>query len=223
MDAESARNGEPTPSRYSGQRPILIGVAGGSGSGKTTFARMLQENIGTTQCGIILQDSYYFDQSENFSGDGSINYDDPSALEFSLLASHLKRLVGGDSVQIPIYDFSTHRRSSRFLHQAPKPVMVVDGILILSQESIVECLDYTVFVDAREAVRFDRRLQRDVAERGRTAAGVKAQFEAHVKPMHDQFVEPSKKVANAIVSGEHSFADSLVRVLREVGLQPNRD
>jgi uridine kinase len=188
------------------QNPLLIGVAGGSGSGKTTFATGLQKFLGAGLCAVLAQDNYYRDLSKMFDFDGArVNFDHPHAIELALLKSHLQALKHGEAVEVPMYDFTTHSRRPASLVFQPRPVIVVDGILIFSQPEIESCFDLKIFVDASEPLRFDRRLERDVRERGRTADGVHDQFVTQVKPMHDLFVEPSKFKADRIVSGEHPF------------------
>lgn len=182
---------------------LLIGISGGSGSGKTTFAKRLKEALNET-CQIITQDSYYIDQSDKFDHDGgSVNFDHPSALDFDLLAKQLKQLKSGNSVEIPQYNFSTHKREEITIPLQPTKIILVDGILLFSQPQIFEILDHKIFVDCPEELRFTRRLERDVKERGRTPEGVKAQFMAQVKPMHDEFVEPTKHQACSIVNVEN--------------------
>ena len=185
---------------------LMIGVAGGSGSGKTTFARMLQANLGDHFCGIISQDSYYRDLHEYFDRDGgSVNFDHPDSIEFELLARHLKDLRQGHDIAIPRYDFATHSRLYETTPFPCRPVVIVDGILLLTQSDVRDLLDFSFFIETEEDLRFQRRLQRDVRERGRTPEGVHKQFHNHVKPMHDLFVQPSRKFADRIVSGEKSF------------------
>lgn len=192
--------------------PIIVGVAGGSGSGKTTFAKRLAEQLGPDLCTIVGQDSYYIDQSHKFDGDGgSVNFDHPDSLEFSLMAKHLKMLKENQSIDVPIYDFPTHKRLAKAIHLDPKPIVLVDGILILSQPDVVKELDEAVFIDCDENLRYERRLKRDVEERGRTPLGVFKQFHNQVKPMHDQFVEPSKKEATLVVSPE-TFQKELMKL-----------
>lgn len=187
-------------------RSFIVGITGGSGSGKTTLARSLQLTLGPEMCGILYQDSYYYDLSRQFDYDGgSVNFDHPSAIEFSLMVEHLERLKFGHDVEIPQYDFKTHSRLDTTHYFEAKPVILVDGILILTDEKLRQCLDLSVYVDACEGVRFRRRLERDVRERGRTPEGVHNQFFAQVKPMHDQFVEPMQSCADQVVSGEESF------------------
>ena len=185
-------------------KSIIIGIAGGSGSGKTTFAKRLLQTLGPEKCGMIAQDSYYIDQSDKFDHDGgSVNFDHPQALEFSLLANHLNKLRQGEAVELPQYDFATHQRLKQKTIFEPKPIILVDGILIFSQTNVLAELDHKIFVDCPENLRYQRRHDRDVKERGRSSEGVKAQFMNQVKPMHDEFVEPSKTVACDVVNVEN--------------------
>lgn len=185
---------------------LLIGVAGGSGSGKTTFGRMLQANLGDHFCGILAQDAYYRDMHEYFDHDGgTVNYDHPDSIEFDLMVEHLKQLKQGENIRVPKYEFATHRRLMESTHFPCRPVVIVDGILLLTQSELRPLLDFAFFIETQEDLRFQRRLQRDVRERGRTPEGVRDQFFNHVKPMHDLFVEPSRRFADRIVSGEKSF------------------
>lgn len=191
-------------------RPILIGVAGGSGSGKTYFAQDLQKALGAGHTAIVLQDNFYIDQSSRFDFDGgSVNFDHPDAIEFSLLAQHLSALKQGKSTQIPTYDFATHKRKSETLLVKPTPVIIVDGILILHIPEVRNLFDETIFFDTHEDLRFNRRLERDVRERGRTPEGVHEQFFRQVKPMHDRYVAPSKRYATRVVCDEQEYASIL--------------
>lgn len=178
----------------------IIAVAGGSGSGKTTLAKTLVEKLGLSACGLLAQDSYYIDQSRKFDRDGgAVNFDHPDALEFSLLARHLAELKAGRAVEVPIYDFATHTRKTATEKFHPREYVLVDGTLILSIPELLPFFDEAIFVDTDEQTRFERRLQRDVAERGRTPDGVRDQFYGQVKPMHDRFVEPSKRNCSLLV------------------------
>ncbi len=188
---------------------IIIAIAGGSGSGKTTFARELQKELGEDKCGLIYQDSYYIDQSDKFDEDGgSVNFDHPDALDFNLLAKQLSELKKGKDIDVPIYEFSTHTRKVESILFPCRKIIIVDGILLLSQEVLRPLFDRSYFIDCPEEIRYERRLNRDVAERGRTPEGVKAQFESQVKPMHDQFVETSRSHATRTVN-QDDFADAL--------------
>ena len=193
----------------------IIAVAGGSGSGKTTFARRVLEKLDLdqrSQVSIIGQDSYYKDQSEKFDHDGgAVNFDHPQSIDFDLLCDHLKALKSGKSVEIPQYDFATHRRLDQTVELGPKKVILVDGILIYCEPKLVELFDHKIYIDAPENIRFERRLKRDVAERGRTPDGVRKQFFDQVKPMHDEFVEPKKDLCDLIVD-PNSFDDQVQKV-----------
>ena len=190
--------------------PYIIGVAGGSGSGKTYFARELQKILGDEKCSILYQDNYYIDQSAKFDGDGgSVNFDHPSSLDFDLLAQGLRELKQGKSIKVPLYDFATHTRKIETIDCHPKKIILVDGILILDSSVVRAALDEAVFFDTPEELRFKRRLDRDVHERGRTPDGVKKQFELPVKPMHNQFVEPSKIFAQTIVKDFGDYHEAI--------------
>jgi uridine kinase len=193
---------------------LVIGVAGGSGSGKTTFARMLQANLGDAFCGLLHQDSYYRDMHEYFDRDGGrVNFDHPDSIEFELLIKQLKDLRAGHDIDVPIYDFTTHRRLQETHPFHCRPVIILDGILLLTQSDLRALLDFAFFIDTQEDLRFQRRLQRDVRERGRTPDGVKDQFFNHVKPMHDLFVDPSRKFADRVISGEKSFGPEIEEIV----------
>jgi len=185
----------------------IIAVAGGSGSGKTTLARKIQNELNNEMnfdaCAILGQDSYYFDQSAKFDRDGgSVNFDHPSALDFNLLARHLKNLRAGQAIEVPIYDFTTHTRLKRTETLKSKPFIIMDGTLILSQNVLLPHFNESIFMGVDEATRFQRRLKRDVEERGRTPEGVRDQFYKQVKLMHDEFVEPSKGAAKILIRNE---------------------
>ncbi|MFV8258215.1 uridine kinase [Bdellovibrio bacteriovorus] len=191
-------------------RPHIIGVAGGSGSGKTHFAKELQQLLGEDNCSIIYQDNYYIDQSAKFDGDGgSVNFDHPSSLDFGLLAEGLRALKSGQKLNIPIYDFVTHSRKKETLLGEPKKVIIIDGILILHSLEVRAELDEAIFFDTPEELRFERRLKRDVHERGRTPDGVRKQFELQVRPMHNQFVEPSKDHAHTVIKDLGDYSQAL--------------
>lgn len=198
-------------------RPFIIGVSGGSGSGKTTLANRLQAELGPEKAAILYQDSYYIDQSHRFDKDGgAVNFDHPDALEFSALFQHLKQLKNEETIQVPVYDFATHKRLSRTTTFPPKPVIIVEGILIYSSPEFLQHFDLSVFVDAPEEIRYARRLRRDTEERGRTEEGVYQQFYNQVAPMHNLFVEPSKVNANILCDGTTPFECDIEDILARV-------
>ena len=187
-------------------KPYVIGVAGGSGSGKTYFASALRQRLGPELCDIIYQDSFYFDQSANFDFDGgSVNFDHPDSIDFQLLAERIRMLKSEQAVALPIYDFKTHSRKLETENFQPRPVIVVDGILIFHPEEVRSLFDERIFFDTSEELRYERRLNRDVHERGRTPEGVRNQFLKQVKPMHDKFVDPSKNFADFMVRDVGEF------------------
>ena len=190
-----------------GFKPFLLGVSGGSGSGKTYFSRAIQSALGAACCDIIYQDNFYFDQSRNFDFDGgAVNFDHPASIDFAALAESLVQLRDGQSANIPVYDFITHKRKSETLTIRPKPVIIVDGILIFHDPDVRVQFHERVFFDTPEELRFSRRLKRDVEERGRQPEGVQNQFFKQVKPMHDQYVEPSKAFASTHVRDLGDFS-----------------
>lgn len=183
---------------------IIIGVTGGSGSGKTTFARKLASALNHAKVSTLAQDNYYIDQSHRFDGDGgSVNFDHPSALDFDLMALHVSVLAQGKSIQVPHYDFATHKRLEETTTLEPTDFLIVDGTMILTHYGLRTQLNHAVFISIPEEVRFQRRLDRDVRERGRTADGVHKQFFTQVKPMHDLFVEPQSQHAHFIATMEN--------------------
>ena len=200
------------------KNPLIFGVAGGSCSGKTTLGKKIFEALGgDSMCGLLYQDSYYIDQSARFKEDGGeVNFDHPNALDFDLLALHLKALKQNQSIQVPIYDFATHKRKKEAEDFQPRSFILLDGTLILNQKHVISECDASVFVDAPEELRFERRKRRDVQERGRSVEGVIKQFLNHVKPMHDQFVQPSRDQASIVFSNEDSVELLIDRLLNGV-------
>jgi uridine kinase len=188
------------PDRRDGDHPLIIGLSGGSGSGKTTIAESVVDIVGSEHVVLIPHDAYYRDQSSlSVEERAMINYDHPDSLETELLADHLKRLRAGESVQRPVYDFSTHTRSGETVEVDAESVILVEGILVLAEPALRELMDLKVYVDTDADLRLLRRLKRDVVERDRTVESVIEQYEATVRPMHIQFVEPSKRFADIIV------------------------
>jgi uridine kinase len=181
-------------------RPLIVGVAGGTGSGKTTVAHKLAAAMPAGRCVTIEHDAYYIDQSHLPPQERAlINYDHPASLESSLLADHLRELRAGRAVDVPIYDFATHTRRKDHRHVAPAPVVIVEGILVFAEAALRDQMDIKIFVDTDADIRLMRRIRRDLEQRGRTFESVRAQYYATVRPMHIEHVEPSKRWADLIV------------------------
>ena len=179
---------------------MIIGICGGTGSGKTTLARKIIEAVGRENVILVEQDSYYRNLADMpLDERHQANFDHPDSIDSDMLMNHLKRLRLGQAIEMPIYDFTTHTRKNEFDHIDPKTVVIVEGILIFSETRVLDLLDVRVFVDTPDDIRFIRRLQRDIRERGRTAESVIAQYFATVRPMHFEFVEPSKRHADIII------------------------
>jgi uridine kinase len=194
-------------------RPYFVGVAGGTGSGKTTVARSMAEALPKGSVTILEHDAYYRDRPDlTYDERCELNFDHPDALETELLVEHLDRLANGESVNVPSYDFSTHRRRSELTAVAPTPVVAVEGILVFAEERLRERLDLKVFVDTDADIRVFRRIRRDLEQRGRTFQSVRDQYYTTVRPMHLLFVEPSKRWADVIVpeGGENRVAIELL-------------
>jgi uridine kinase len=198
---------------------LIIGICGGTGSGKTTVANRILETVSAQEVVFIQQDSYYRNLKDLPRDYRQLaNFDHPDALDNDLLVHHIKKLKTGEPVELPIYDFRTHTRLNDTLRIEPKPIVIVEGILIFSDPRLLEQLDVKVFVDTPDDIRFIRRLKRDLAERGRTVDSVIEQYIATVRPMHMQFVEPSKRYADVIIpEGGHNLVsiDLLSGKIRE--------
>jgi uridine kinase len=180
--------------------PVVIGVAGGTGSGKTTVAEEILKRAGTEQISMIQHDAYYKDLSNlPLAQRTMFNFDHPDALENDLLIDHLHRLKTGQAIEVPIYDFTTHSRTGQTRRVEAHRIVLVEGILIFADERLRRMMDVKIFVDTDADIRFIRRLQRDIAERGRTMESVIHQYLATVRPMHQEFVEPSKRYADVII------------------------
>jgi len=180
--------------------PLVIGIAGGSGSGKTTVAQVILQRVGPERISFLQHDAYYKDLSGLPPVQrAEVNFDHPNSLESELLIRHIKQLRSGRAVDVPIYDFSTHSRTERTYIVQPRPVILVEGILIFAEKNLREMFDVKLFVDTDSDIRFIRRLQRDIAERGRTTDSVIHQYLTTVRPMHLEFVEPSKRYADVII------------------------
>jgi uridine kinase len=180
--------------------PLIIGIAGGTGSGKTTVANVILERVGAERIALLAHDAYYRDlQDLPRAQRDSINFDHPDSLETDLLVRHLEALRSWRPVEVPIYDFTSHARTARTQRIEPQPVILVEGILVFAEPALRRLFDVKIFVDTDPDVRFIRRLERDIEERGRTLASVIQQYQTTVRPMHLEFVEPSKRYADVII------------------------
>ena len=178
---------------------LVIGIAGGTGSGKTTLMKNLMGRFGD-ETTVMSHDNYYRAHDDlPYEQRCKLNYDEPAAFETELMVEHLHRLRQGQSVDCPVYDFTVHNRSSEVLHLEPKSVVLVEGILIFQHKALRDLMDIKIFVDTDADIRLCRRIKRDVNKRGRTIESVLTQYQQTVKPMHDQYVEPSKRFADLVV------------------------
>jgi uridine kinase len=183
----------PTP-------PLVIGIAGGTGSGKTTVAKVIIDRVGKDHIALLPHDAYYKDLTNLEPAQRiTINFDHPDSLETSLLIEHIKQLKNLQPIELPVYDFKTHSRTTETIHIEPQPVILVEGILILAEKGLRKLFDVKIFVDTDPDIRFIRRLERDIVERGRTSYSVVQQYLTTVRPMHLEFVEPSKRYADVII------------------------
>ncbi len=202
-------------------RPLIVGVAGGTGSGMTTVAKKLAAAMPAGRCVTIDHDAYYKDQSQlTFEERTHINYDHPASLDSWLLAEHLRELRAGRAVDVPIYDFANHTRAAEKRHIEPAPVIIVEGILVFVESSLREQMDIKIFVDTDADIRLMRRIRRDLEQRGRTFQSIRDQYYATVRPMHLEYVEPSKRWADLIVpeGGDNKVAlDVLLGQLGRIG------
>ncbi|MEQ9105679.1 MAG: uridine kinase [Rhodothermales bacterium] len=194
-------------------RPVVIGLAGGSGSGKSTVLSQLQEAWDDEGVSVLDHDAYYRELTHLSVEDrASFNFDHPAALETELLVKHLEALLQGFSIEKPVYDFTTHSRTERTVTVRPTPVIVVEGILVLAEKDLVDRMDIKLFVDTDDDVRLIRRIRRDMEERGRSLDSILEQYERTVRPMHIEFVQPSRRMADVIIprGGRNEIAVQMV-------------
>jgi len=195
---------------------LIIGIAGGTGSGKTTVVQQIMEELPNTEVGIISQDSYYKESlSLSYEERSKTNFDHPRSLDFELLIAHLKELKAGNTINQPVYSFVTHNRTSDTIITNPRKVIIVEGILILSNPELRDLFDIKVFVHADSDERLIRRLKRDIAERGRDMEEVLNRYQTTLKPMHQQFIEPTKAFADIIIPNDkyNTVAIDVVRAV----------
>jgi uridine kinase len=195
---------------------LIIGIAGGTGSGKTTVVHQIMNELPQTEVGIISQDSYYKETHNlNFDERALINFDHPRAIDFELLAKHLKELKEGKTINQPIYSFIKHNRTDDTIITHPRKVMIVEGILILAHQELRDLFDVKIFVHADSDERLIRRLKRDIAERGRDLDEVLNRYQNTLKPMHQQFIEPTKEFADIIIPNDkyNTVAIDVVRAV----------
>lgn len=201
-------------------KPVIIGVTGGSGSGKTTVSRAIFEQLHGHSLLMLQEDSYYNDQSDMpFEERIKTNYDHPNAFDTELLVKQLKDLLDWKTIEKPIYDYTEHTRSSEVEKVEPKEVIILEGILVLNDPALRDLMDIKMFVDTDDDIRIIRRIQRDIEERGRSLQSVIDQYKSTVKPMYHQFIEPTKRYADIIVpeGGENQVAiDLLVTKVRDI-------
>lgn len=180
--------------------PLVIGIAGGTGSGKTTVAQTIVERVGGEHIASLAHDSYYKDLTElPVAQRAEVNFDHPNSLDTDLMIEQLTQLKSGRAIEVPVYDFKTHSRTDHTIHLEPRPIILVEGILIFAEAGLRNLFDIKIFVDTDADIRFIRRLERDIAERGRSSASVIHQYMTTVRPMHLEFVEPSKRYADIII------------------------
>jgi len=195
---------------------LIIGIAGGTGSGKTTVVHQIMNELPSTEVGVISQDSYYKETSNlTYEERTKINFDHPRAIDFDLLISHLKDLKAGNIINQPIYSFVTHNRTDDTISTHPRKVMIVEGILIFTNPEIRELFDIKIFVHADSDERLIRRLKRDIAERGRDMEEILTRYQTTLKPMHEQFIEPTKAFADIIIPNDkyNTVAIDVVRAV----------
>jgi uridine kinase len=201
-------------------RPFIIGVAGGTGSGKSTIARNVLEQVGRERVVYVQHDSYYFDlHAMPAAMRAKVNYDHPDSYDTDLLMMHLHQLIAGETIEKPIYDFASHARSAEREHVTPGPVILIEGILVFADSRLRDLMDIKVFVDTDPDIRIIRRIVRDLKERGRTIDSVVEQYLNTVRPMHMEFVEPSKRYADIVIpeGGNNAVAlDMLITKIRNI-------
>lgn len=205
--------------RQDGIKPFVLGMAGGSGSGKTTIAQSVVDQIGPDRVAFIPHDAYYRHRPDlNIEQRVKVNYDHPDSLETDLMVAHVETLLAGSPIERPVYDFANHLRAAETVRVEPRPVLMLEGILVLVEPELRALMDLKIYVDTDADLRLMRRIERDVKERGRTLDSVITQYEATVRPMHLQFVEPSKRHADIIIPEGYNLGavGTVISMIRDV-------
>ena len=189
---------------------IIIGVFGGTGSGKTTIVNQIVSDFNTSDIQVISQDAYYKDNSNiTYQARCLLNFDHPEAIDFELLYQHLSALKNGETIEQPVYNFKTHNRTDKTLEISPKKILILEGILIMNYPKLRSLLDLKVFIDTNNDMRMERRVNRDISERGRTPKEVMDRYINTLKPMHDQFIEPMKIYADVVIENHENASINL--------------
>ena len=201
---------------------LIIGIYGGTGSGKTTIVNMIASHFSSNDIEIISQDSYYKDNSDiSYEDRCKINFDHPDAIDFNLLHKHLKNLRKGETVEQPIYDFKIHNRLKKTIQIKPKKILILEGILIMFHAEIRSIFDLKIFINANSKTRMERRIKRDIAERGRSRNEVLKRYIETLKPMHEKFIEPTKIYANYIIENQFNNKLNIDELLEKMKLYLN--
>ena len=201
---------------------LIIGIYGGTGSGKTTIVNMIASHFSSNDIEIISQDSYYKDNSDiSYKDRCKLNFDHPDAIDFNLLHKHIKNLRKGETVEQPIYDFKIHNRLKKTIQIKPKKILILEGILIMFHAEIRSIFDLKIFINANSKTRMERRIKRDIAERGRSRDEVLKRYIETLKPMHEKFIEPTKIYANYIIENQFNNKLNIDELLEKMKLYLN--
>ncbi|MGB2256665.1 MAG: uridine kinase [Flavobacteriaceae bacterium] len=201
---------------------LIIGIYGGTGSGKTTIVNMIASHFSSNDIEIISQDSYYKDNSDiSYEDRCKLNFDHPDAIDFNLLHKHIKNLRKGETVEQPIYDFKIHNRLKKTIQIKPKKILILEGILIMCHAEIRSIFDLKIFINANSKTRMERRIKRDIAERGRSRDEVLKRYIETLKPMHEKFIEPTKIYANYIIENQFDNKLNIDELLEKMKLYLN--
>ena len=201
---------------------LIIGIYGGTGSGKTTIVNMIASHFSSNDIEIISQDSYYKDNSDiSYEDRCKLNFDHPDAIDFNLLHKHIKNLRKGETVEQPIYDFKIHNRLKKTIQIKPKKILILEGILIMCHAKIRSIFDLKIFINANSKTRMERRIKRDIAERGRSRDEVLKRYIETLKPMHEKFIEPTKIYANYIIENQFNNKLNIDELLEKMKLYLN--